>query len=100
MRWEAKKKQIGNVTVGERREIIFQALKDLPEIDFIQTSCGCTGAKYKASARQVVASFRAKPVPKHLKGLQNHYSTYQTITINYKDGNKDFLNFSAKVIEQ
>ena len=70
--WEDTSKHIGNVSVGDTREVRFKSLYEL-DVKDIKTSCGCTSAKYDKTNKELIVTYKAKPIPKHLvpKGFYN-----------------------------
>lgn len=94
--WKSNSKNIGNVTTGQRQIIKFYAVRELPEISSLSSSCGCSKPNYDKKTKILNVSYNPGSIPKHLKA-QGWYNTTKTITIVYKDGTRDILKFSAKV---
>ena len=99
MRWKDRQVSLGNIKIGKKQRIVYQALEELPEIKTLQSSCGCSIPVYDATNNQIIVTFSPGSVPKHLKG-QGYYSTTKTITVTYIDGTKDVLSFTAKIFQR
>jgi hypothetical protein len=88
-------KDIGEVNVGIRYTIIYEALHKL-DIETITTTCGCTKAGYSPDTNEVTLIYKPKPIPKHLSH-KNEYVVIKPVTIYYKDGRSETLTFKATV---
>jgi hypothetical protein len=96
MNWKTMHKNIGNLFVGQRVTIKFEATKELPEILKISSSCGCSKPEYDVNSKVLTVNYKAQSVPKHRKA-KGWYNTTKKITVVYKDGSHDILSFTSVV---
>lgn len=96
--WKNNHLILGEIKVGQKSIIIFQALQELPPIKNIAVSCGCTKPDYNKKTKEMVVSFKPKPIPHHLKE-QGFYATTKTIIVTYNNGEEETLKFTAKIIQ-
>jgi hypothetical protein len=90
-------KFIGEVKQDSRTTFYFDMVSgESPEIKEIKTSCGCSAAVVKGG--KIKVTFKANFIPLHLKH-QGYYTTEQSISVEYKNGEKEYLRFSAKIIQ-
>lgn len=99
-RWRQRQINLGDTNVGEKRKFSFMSTGELPEIETITASCGCTTPEYNKEEGVLIVNFKAGKIPKHLQGKQNYYNTSKYITVFYKNGLKDVLSFTSKIIQQ
>lgn len=92
MNWKDKKINAGNVKQNQVKHITFESLIDLIDnIKSINTSCGCTGAKYIDGKLEV--NYRAGRVPIN----NNSNDSIQSIRITYNDGTTETLMFKITI---
>lgn len=96
MNWETKSITGIKANVGKRTKIVFKAVKELPKIALLQSSCGCSTPDYNKKTRELIVSFKPGKIPLHLRN-QGYYTTSKTITITYDTGVKDVLTFTSTV---
>lgn len=92
MKWEQTFKELGNSYVGIKQEIEFVPIGEIPEINYMSSSCGCSVPKLIDN--KIVVTFTPGSIPMHLKQF-GMYKTSKKITITYKDNNQDILSFST-----
>lgn len=96
MNWKTKLITGIKANVGKTTKIIFKATKELPEILSLQSSCGCSVPSYNKETRELIVNFKPGKIPLHLRN-QGYYTISKKITVNYIDGNKEILTFTATV---
>lgn len=97
--WKVEQINIGNLKVGRKQIIRFEATEELKEISRLHSSCGCSKPNYDKKTRTLNVSYTPDKVPHQLKN-QGWYKSSKFITVSYKDGTKDVLRFTAKVFEK
>ena len=96
--WKSSFIDLGTIVQKTTVTVGFEALRDL-DIQDVQASCGCSKPLYDSKNRRILVNYTPSEVPVHLRH-QGYYNASQTITVYYKDGTKDSLNFTAKVIKK
>ena len=96
--WKSSFIDLGTIVQKTTVTVGFEALRDL-DIQDVQASCGCSKPSYDSKNRRILVNYTPSEVPVHLRH-QGYYNASQTITVYYKDGTKDSLNFTAKVIKK
>ena len=96
--WKSSFIDLGTIVQKTTVTVGFEALRDL-DIQDVQASCGCSKPLYDNKNRRILVNYTPSEVPVHLRH-QGYYNASQTITVYYKDGTKDSLNFTAKVIKK
>ncbi len=86
-------KDLGYIKVARKQQLKFP-YKDI-NIDRIEVSCDCTGARDDKENHRVIVEYTPKPIPEHLK-TQGYYITQKTITV-HSDKGVFILTFNAKV---
>lgn len=97
IKWENSLQHIGTVKSGIYVTIKFKALEPIPEIRRLSASCGCTKPSYDEKENLITVKFNTGKIPKHLVP-QGYYETSKSVLIHYKDGEKDRLTFTAKIV--
>jgi len=89
MNWKEKKINAGTVKQNQIKQITFESTEDLTDkIKSINTSCGCTGAKYIDGKLEV--NYRAQRV-------SSDKNSIQSIKINYINGTNETLMFKITI---
>ena len=90
---------LGVLKVGQKTPVIFKLKEGVtnPGIVHVTASCGCTKAKFDEKLRAVTATYTPKSIP-HQRRSEGFYTPTNRITVTYKDGAKETLNFTAKII--
>lgn len=94
MNWKTKHINLGVIKAHLKKEIIFVPEGNINDIVSMTSSCGCSVPK-KIDGKVVVV-YTPTSVPFHLQS-KGEYKTTKNITVNYKDGTKDILSFTAIV---
>lgn len=100
MNWESNHINIGTVISNTKIEVTFLQLPPYnTKIKSINTSCGCSVAKFSSETNELKVLYTPDKVPIHLKE-SGYYISKKTITITYRDNSEDKLSFSARVIDK
>jgi hypothetical protein len=91
MKWK-KSKQIVNGRVGKKMEIVFVPDEELPEIDNMTSSCGCSIPRLEDG--KIKVKYTPASIPFHL-AYQGEYRTTKNITVNFKNKTTNTLSFTA-----
>jgi len=94
MSWKLKHIKVQNAIVHKKLNITFNYIGELDEIKSMSSSCGCSIPKQVGN--NIVVTFNPGPVPVHLHSV-GQYVTTGRIFINYVNGVKDTLSFTAVV---
>lgn len=97
MKWKNKNKNIGDIRGTSKKVIEFTATQDL-DIRTLRSDCGCTKPVYNSKKRKLKVIFTPNSFPEHLKHL-SVYKTTKYIYIEYNNGEKDVLSFSANILK-
>lgn len=95
MNWTNKNIDLGEIKQNVEKIITFYSEKEL-DINEIIVSCGCIKEKYDKKKKTLTIKYTPVKIPIH-KNNDNHYFTNKTITVIYKDGSRETLNFKAKI---
>ena len=87
--WKNTEIRIGQIKRYNSKTVIFEANWNIPVIDNIIPSCGCTSVKYYPTLRQLKVDYKAGEIPKHISG--NSQPIDKKITIVYQDGTSENL---------
>ena len=82
----------GTIRRGKSKDFIFQANTTIPPIKEIIAACGCTKPKYNPTTRQLVVTYKAGEIPKHITGNQ---PISKSITVFYTDGSHEVLKITG-----
>lgn len=96
MNWVSNTLNLGTFKQGAKIEVTYQGKKDMPKIVSMTASCGCTTPKFDEDTKVLTLSFKAQPVPFHLRS-KGFYETTKRVFINYEDGTNDSVKFKVKV---
>jgi hypothetical protein len=89
-------KFLGRLPAGKMVEAKFEALPNIPKIQTMTSSCGCSVPKFDGVFLNL--KFTPDYVPLHLKP-QGEYETNKHVTIFYETGEKEIVTFSAKIYD-
>ena len=95
MNFTQKQINLGEITVGKKQTVIFQATRELDIIN-LESSCGCSKPSYSKENNQLIVIYTPGSIPKHLQSV-GRYNTTKSITITYKDGTSEVLSFKATI---
>ncbi len=76
-------KEIGKIKTGSKTEIIFKAKANIPDIEEIVVSCGCTKPRFSALSKELKVIYTAGSI-KNDKLEQVNFA--KTLTVYYKFG--------------
>lgn len=95
--WKELEKNLGDLKEGSTTVVRFKLLKKISgfTIDKIETSCGCSKAKYDEKLNAIVVNFKAQKIPPHLEG-QASYTAVKKVTVHTSRG-KFTLKFKARI---
>ncbi len=93
MYFETKTKDLGIIKPNSNHVIEFKANHDIPDIQNLHASCGCSQPSFDRTNLIISVTFKAGPIPKHLKGGQQSFK--KTITVTYENNKKDILSFTG-----
>lgn len=95
MNWRKKVINLGNIPVGKKQTVIFEALVPL-QIRTLTSSCGCTTPVYNEQNNTVEVSYTPGRIPYHLQ-VDGEQRTSKTVTVYYTDGTDETLTIKATV---
>jgi hypothetical protein len=88
--WINPEVNFGTIKKGRSIDIVFKANINVPKIKNIETSCGCTKAKFDEKEREIKVTFKAGEIPRHITtGMQ---SVNQFVKVFYEDGTIETLS--------
>lgn len=94
MTWKNKQINLGQIKEGVKKKVIFESEEDLTGlIASLKSSCGCADPILE-DTNKIVVNYNPGYIPVHLFGVGlSHISN--RITINYNNGDVEYLNFSG-----
>lgn len=89
----------GEITVGDKIEVVFEGKAPLPEELKLQSSCGCSKPHFDKDNNRIVVVYKAKSIPIHLKD-KGYYTSMKSISVVDRESNhKEVLTFKTIVNE-
>lgn len=98
MNWTQKQINLGEIIVGKKQTVIFQATRDLDIIN-LESSCGCSKPSYNKETKQLIVIYTPDAIPKHLQSV-GKYNTTKSVTITYADGTSEVLSFKSTILKK
>lgn len=89
---------LGIVKIGQQHTVSFDAEEGVSDVQINPPDCTCINPHWDEEKRQIIVTYKAKPVPKHLTLLNlSHYHSLKSLTVSLKfKGEPQLISLNIK----
>lgn len=99
MNWKNNTINLGNIKENSKHILTYESVTPLDIINISPGCTPCTSIKgYKNN--NLTVEYKVSKIPIHLKKNPGYQQIIKTIVVTYKDGSKEVLIFTAKIIKK
>lgn len=90
--WKNANINLGVITAGKAKKVVFEALPDIPEITQITPYCECTSATFDKEKKELTIIYNNSKISNQVQGPQ---SVTKRIDVTYNTGLTEVLTIRA-----